>query len=461
MQPMHWSLHQIKQCEKESGQAMLSDEHTLVSYAQDFGKLTHSNPSAVCIPSSIDKLQLVLGYANQNHLPVTIRGNGLSQGGQALPVTDGLTLHVGQLRGIHEHEPESIWVEANTTWAELLETSIKKSQIPYILPYNCNLSIGGVLSAGGIGASSFKFGSITAYVEALEVVKADGEIQLIDSQSKLFHACLSGQGRFAVITKACIKLRPCLKAVRTFFLVYLDKNHWLNDLSEIKKHVDYIETFCSPSLQGAKLISGKRLPFAQWLFAMHISIEYENIPPEFGVIGKNINPWKIIHVQDESIHSYLLRHNSRFEAMKLTGQWELIHPWYECFIPTTILTNNLDELLAELPIHYATTVQIVPLANKQRTGFLMLPEAEDICALMILNPGVNSALLPSCLQTMNALDTVFLNQGGKRYLSGYLGEDIQKNYWKKHFGSHYADWIELKKEYDPHHVLGSQLHHSG
>ncbi len=58
MQPMHWSMSQIKQCEKESGQAMLSDEHTLVSYAQDFGKLNQASPSAVCIPSSIKNFSL-------------------------------------------------------------------------------------------------------------------------------------------------------------------------------------------------------------------------------------------------------------------------------------------------------------------------------------------------------------------------------------------------------------------
>ena len=51
MQQMPWSMQQIKQCENETGQAMLSDEHTLVSYAQDFGKLTQSNPAAVCIPA--------------------------------------------------------------------------------------------------------------------------------------------------------------------------------------------------------------------------------------------------------------------------------------------------------------------------------------------------------------------------------------------------------------------------
>ena len=327
-----------------------------------------------------------------------------------------------------------------------------------LLPYNCNLSIGGVLSAGGVGASSFKFGSITAHVEALEVVLANGEVQVVDSQSQLFQACLSGQGRFAVITKACIKLRRCKKQVRTFFLVYLDKEQWLHDLSELNDKADYIESFCSPSIQGAKLVADKRIPFAQWLFATHVSLEYENTAPEFTALSKNIKPWQLIHKQDESIHSYLHRHDSRFEIMKITGQWELLHPWYECFIPSNVIASTLDEILTEIPLHYATVLQIMPIANQQQTGFLMLPKTKDFFAFMILNPGVNPVLLPSCLQAMDALDARFLKQGGKRYLSGYLGRDLPKTYWENHFGTLYKDWVGLKKKFDAHHVFSSYLH---
>ncbi|MDI9818319.1 MULTISPECIES: FAD-binding oxidoreductase [unclassified Legionella] len=458
MPQMHWNLHHVKQCKEETGQAMLYDEHALVSYGHDFGQLTQVNPVAACIPQSIEKLQSFLEYANQHHLPVTVRGKGLSQGGQSLPVNGGVTLHLEKLNKVHEHEVDSIWIESNASWATLLAKSLTGYQIPYVIPYNCNLSIGGILSAGGVGASSFKYGSITSHVEALEVVQADGQLKVIDSKSELFQACLSGQGRFAVITKACIKLRHCLKNVRTFFLVYLKKEQWLHDIQEVRGRADYIESFCSPSIQGAKLTSGKRLPFAQWLYALHVSIEYDKIPPEVNIIS-TLDPWKIIHIQDESIHSYLHRHDSRFEAMKLTGQWDLPHPWYECFIPTRVLADNLEMLLLELPLHYATVLQIVPMANRPRTGFFMFPDSNDFCAVMILNPGVNPVLLPGCLQAIEELDRLFLSTGGKRYLSGYLGERVTEKYWQKHFGSSYNDWSRLKKKYDSHHILKSCLHH--
>ncbi|MBA2656117.1 MAG: FAD-binding oxidoreductase [Tatlockia sp.] len=460
MPQTHWSTQQIKLCNKETGQAMLSDEHLLVSYSQDFGKILRSDPAAFCRPETPEKIQTILNFTHQNDLALTIRAKGLSQGGQALALNGGLTLHLEQLSKVLDKEPQAIWVEANCTWSQLLDLSLKSSQIPYVLPYNCNLSIAGVISAGGVGASSFKFGPITAHIKALEVVLANGEIRIVDENSPLFHACLSGQGRFAVITKACIKLRPCAKQVRSFFLSYLNKAQWLNDLDEFKRKADYIEAFCSPSIQGAKLVAGKRVPFAQWLFAIHVSFEYDQTPPEFSTQFKDFKPWKILHQQDELIHTFLLRHDSRFEAMKLSGQWDLVHPWYECFIPKVILEAILDELLAELPLFFASTLQVVQLANKQQNGFLMLPDLENVYSLMIMNPGINPIFLPGCLEIIENLDKKLLKLGGKRYLSGYLGSNLCESYWQSHFGSLYKDWVGLKAIYDERHIFGSVLHNN-
>jgi hypothetical protein len=457
MQQMPWNMHQIRCCEKKVGQAMLRDEHTLVSYTQDFGKLFSASPAAVAIPQSLTKLQLLLNYAHEHALPLTIRGNGTSQGGQSLPLKAGVTVHLKHFDQICDKEDHAIWAECNASWAKVLEASLKNSQIPYVLPYNCNLSIGGVLSAGGIGASSFRWGSISSQVDALEVVTVDGERQRINSDSDLFKACLSGQGLFAVITKALIRLRPCLGQVRTFFLVYADKDQWLHDLKQARKKADYIEAFCSPSIQGSKPYGERRMPFAEWLYALHISKEYDKAPPVLDDIG-TLRPWKTLHIQDETISSYLHRHDSRFEAMKLLGQWDLAHPWYECFLGEKVLFSNLFNLLNELPLHYASILQIVPISQNKQTGFLMLPDEKEVYAMMILNPGVHAKLIESCLQAITFLDNFFLPKGGKRYLSGYLGAGLSENYWQKHFALQYQEWINLKQKYDSQRVFSSHLY---
>lgn len=459
MLPSQWNAEKIKQFKKQTGQALLSDEQTLVSFSQDFGKLIESFPSAVCSPHNLDALQDLIIFASQEKLPVTIRGNGLSQCGQSLPLPGGLTLSMQHFNKPLTMEGDTIWVEANTSWANLLEVSLIEHKAPFVLPYNCNLSVGGVLSAGGVGSASFKYGAINAHVAALEVVDGLGVKHVVDSSSPLFQACLSGQGRFAVITKACIQLKPVQPMVKTVCLVYADQRQWFEDVYKVRDKVDYMELFCSPSIQGAKLQDGRRVPMSQWLYGLHVSVEYKDEAPSTDDIIGALKPWNVLHEQEESISSYFLRHNSRFEVMKMLGQWELFHPWYECFVPAKVLKEHLEELLHELPVHYASTVHVVPMA-KQTAGFLMLPESDSVCSFMILNPGVPAPLKDSCLQAIEKLDKHLIQLGGKRYLSGFLGSDLPANYWKDHFGKQHDSWMNLKKKYDPVGIFGSVLHKS-
>lgn len=450
-----WNTKKIKQFKRETGQALLHDEQTLVFFSQDFGKLVQSTPEAVFIPSDTKALESFLLFSREHKLPLSIRGNGLSQSGQSLSTPGGVTLSLGELNKTLALEEDALWMEANASWRCLLERSLQDAKAPFVLPYNCNLSIGGVLSAGGIGASSFKYGSINAHVKALEVIDGRGMSLVIDEKSPLFHACLSGQGRCAVITKACIKLRSVQKNVKTFCLVYADQEQWFADIERLKEQVDYMELFCSPSIQGAQLKGNERRPMAQWLYGLHCSIEYEQQPPQLSDI-KGIKPWNVLNIQEEGISSYFMRHNSRFELMSLLGQWDLYHPWYECFIGSALLKTLLNELLDNIPLHYANLIHIVPVA-KNTASFLMLPEEDSVCELMILNPGISPVFKDSSLQIIHYLDKYLLPQGAKRYLSGFLGEQLPETYWQNHFGEHYRAWMDLKKTYDPAGVFNSML----
>lgn len=451
-----WNTAKIEQLKIETGQALISDESTLVSFSQDFGKLVTSHPQAVFIPQSIPALQSVIRFAQQEKLPVTIRGNGLSQGGQSLAILGGITVSMQHFNKSLELNNDLIWVEANVSWASLLEKTLTYSKAPYVLPYNCNLCVGGVLSAGGIGSSSFKEGTVTAHVHALEVIDGEGELRIVDKNSDLFHACLSGQGRFAVITKACIQLKKVKKQVKTFCLLYDNQEQWWKDIGTIKNKVDYMELTCSPTIQAFELKKGMRQPKPLWLYAAHLSIEYDDEIPDLQDIGK-VKPWKLMSTLDESIHSFLLRHNSRFDMMKRLGQWDLYHPWYECFIPTKVLENYLAEILQNLPLNFASLVHIVPIVKK-KNGFLMFPKEDSVCEFMILNPGITEPLKENCLEAIKMLDHYFIPQGGKRYLSGFMGNNLADSYWKAHFEEHYTEWMALKKQYDPQGIFSSMLY---
>jgi hypothetical protein len=462
MRQSSWTELHIRQCERLTGQEALSTEHSLPSFSRDFGGLTHSKPAAVFSPSTTRALQQIIAYANENGLPVTVRANGFSQSGQSLPVTGGLTLHMGRFDAIHEQEGEIIWVDANASWSALLDATLPQSRLPYITPYNLDLSVAGLVSVGGVGAASFKYGIAASHVAALEVVTADGKLQRVDGKSPLFQACLAGQGQFGVVARAAIRLRSCGRNVRTFFLAYVEKEQWLKDLATLKYRADFIETFCSPAPQGMKLTAQGRRPFAEWLFSLQVSFEYDDDAPEWADIGGGTEPWRIVHRQEEPMTSYVHRHDARLQAMKASGQWELQHPWYECLVPYDVAVSELDGLLGSLPLYFAPLIHLVPISGRQSTGFFMRPDQPEFASVMILNPGVPPALVPGCLEVIREMDQRFLPQGGKRYLSGFLGSDSSSEYWAAHFGPNYKAWSDLKRRYDPNGIFCSAAHdHNG
>jgi hypothetical protein len=186
-----------------------------------------------------------------------------------------------------------------------------------------------------------------------------------------------------------------------------------------------------------------------------VSIAFDKKAPNHETI-EALHPWRILHEQELTLPLYFHRHDIRFEYMKMVGLWNLMHPWYECFVPRDILKDNLPILLEKLPANIANLVQVAPIFPK-KSGFMQFPKSEAVCTIMVLNPGLPELLRAKSLEMVAYLDAFFMPFGGKRYLSGYLGENIQEEYWKAHFGEHYDSWIKLKQVYDPAHIFCSNL----
>ena len=63
---------------------MLTDKPTLDSFSYDFGRLIESYPQAVCAPARLEDAVSLIKFAYSEKLPLSIRGNGLSQSGQII-----------------------------------------------------------------------------------------------------------------------------------------------------------------------------------------------------------------------------------------------------------------------------------------------------------------------------------------------------------------------------------------
>ena len=87
----------------------------------------------------------------------------------------------------------------------------------------------------------------------------------------------------------------------------------------------------------------------------------------------------------------------------------------------------------------------------------MLPEADEIASFLILAPGIPTMMKQACLDSHHYLNELLLDGGGKRYLSGFLGESLQQSYWASHYAKQYSMRQSLKEKYDPNGVFCSLL----
>src|SRR5947207_7552698 len=119
--------------------------------ADDFGHCLHRLPLAVLSPSSPEDIVRVVQFARQNGLKIAPRGQGHSTHGQ-VQVNTGIVVDLASLNAISAIHEDRVEVEAGALWSTLWQATLAQGLTPPVLTDYLNLSIGGVLSVGGIGS---------------------------------------------------------------------------------------------------------------------------------------------------------------------------------------------------------------------------------------------------------------------------------------------------------------------
>lgn len=92
---------------------------------------------------------------------------------------------------------DRVEVEAGMLWSTLLQTTLAHGLTPPVLPDYLHLSIGGVLSVGGIGGTSYRYGAVVDHVLEMQVVTGAGKLETCSPthQRELFENVLAGLGQ--------------------------------------------------------------------------------------------------------------------------------------------------------------------------------------------------------------------------------------------------------------------------
>lgn len=176
----------------------------------DFGRYHRSRGNYYrSAPSNLGELRDLILQASERSVPLRVRGNGHSMNGNAVPREDEILLLTGNLRHYRFEEEATITVGAG---AAIWDVHKMLSPFGYeLLVYNdggaAAASVGGYISAGGIGFMSWKYGGFWETVESVTYVTATGRIVRSRRHDELFPWLFGSMGQLAVFYEATLRIQ--------------------------------------------------------------------------------------------------------------------------------------------------------------------------------------------------------------------------------------------------------------
>jgi cytokinin dehydrogenase len=459
-----WSAALLESVAREAGAPIAVDADARKRASRDWGGLVEGDAVGVITPEDAHQLSKVVRFAHEHGLPLTVRSGGMSQSGQSVP-RNGLSVSTRGLRGISPIVAGEgrlrVSVGPGATWREVL-TAVGPGFVPPVVPLNLDLTVGGTLSAGGIGSTSHRHGPAAQHVASLDVVSGTGsEIRCGPSSATDLFACvLGGFGNFGVIASADIFLRRPQSQVRTYCLLYDRFEAFLGDQRRLVEldRFDHMEGFASAAVQGLrKGKDGRRAPFAEWFYGLHVSIEHEQSdPPDEKALLSGLQFSKLLHVEDDAHETFAARYDPRFEVMRMLGAWEQAHPWFECMLPLQVAESAIPRVLDRLPMFFGDGHRMTLIARADAIHSLAMPTRDPVLAFAVLPMGIHPRLCDRAMAVLEEVNDLLLAAGGKRYVSGWQFQPGEAR-WRAHYGDMYAAVAEVKARMDPRGILGSCL----
>jgi len=224
-------------------------------------------------PLSAPEIQNILRYCHAHDLPVTIRGAGTGNYGQAVPLRGGIVLDLARMDQIEAIQPDGVAVCQPGTRLGVLENEARKCgwELRCYPSTIIKATVGGFLGGGSGGIGSVAHGNLRDFdtVRAIEVVTMEAEPRLVLHEGQAVHEILHAWGTNGVITRIWLALAPavewaqCAVAFDTFDAAFDFSEQVANSAAWTKRLVTAFEwpisSFFAPVRQYAP--EGKALIF--------------------------------------------------------------------------------------------------------------------------------------------------------------------------------------------------------
>ncbi|MDX8451240.1 FAD-binding oxidoreductase [Mesorhizobium sp. VK9D] len=168
-------------------------------------QLDHVTGDLIVTPKSEDEVIRVLAACHRHGVPVTPRGSGTGNYGQAMPLSGGVVLNLAEMNEIKTIAPGRVVTGPGAVLAEIDKaTRAHSGQELRLSPSTYNTaSIGGFIAGGSGGVGSINFGGLRDFgnVLRLRVVTMEGEPKALELTGEDLHKVTHAYGTNGIITE--------------------------------------------------------------------------------------------------------------------------------------------------------------------------------------------------------------------------------------------------------------------
>ena len=165
-------------------------------------------------PIDVEEIKRILATCYERDIPVTIRGAGTGNYGQAVPLHGGVVLDMVNMDRIETISPDGVALCQPNVRLGTLETAARESDFE-LRCYPSTIvkaALGGFLGGGSGGIGSVSHGGLRDFetVRAIEVVTMESEPRVVLHEGQAVHDILHAWGTNGVITKIWLALTPAV-----------------------------------------------------------------------------------------------------------------------------------------------------------------------------------------------------------------------------------------------------------
>jgi FAD/FMN-containing dehydrogenase len=169
---------------------------------------------AVVQPLAAAEIQKILRYCYANNLPVTTRGAGTGNYGQAVPLEGGVVLDLSRMDRLEEIQAEGVAVCQPGVRLGDLENEARKTgwELRCYPSTIIKASVGGFLGGGSGGIGTVAHGMLRDFqtVRAIEVVTMEPEPRVVLHKGEAVHEILHAWGTNGIIARIWLALTPAV-----------------------------------------------------------------------------------------------------------------------------------------------------------------------------------------------------------------------------------------------------------